>query len=584
MGGSVLGKAESFPLASEKLLQSELQPWQDIAKERQQYRDASISRVEPRVPDVDTRFLPLNVLDTARSMLTHRETDITEKCSIDLINLMASGNLTAVEVTNAFLRRAGVAQNLVNCITEVLPERALNRAKYLDEYYQKHKKPIGPFHGLPISVKEHIAMKGLTFDAAFCSKAGDIAPDDNALIKILFDAGAIFYARTTEPQSLMHIETDSNLYGTTVNPFNRNLTCGGSSGGEGALIGIRGSSLGIGSDIGGSIRVPSANNGLYGFKPTQKRIPKGLMAGAGSSEGIEGTLGPMSTTLEPLSLFMSTILASNPWETDPSILPIPWRQEPSFPVDTTAGKPRKMKIGVMRWDGVIMPHPPITRGINEVVAKLEAFPDQFEIVEWNQEAADTILACDTVTALWFADGGQRLYRELEKSGEPILPLTEWIVTLPSVPKPPGLIIQDLWKLKSDVTKIQTTYAAKWLAAGIDVLLAPAAPGVAPRLQTAKYTSYTSMWNVVEYPVAVFPVSKVDDRDLGAWNYTPVGKQDEDHAAEWDANDFMGAPIGLQLVARRFQDEKVLEALTIIKNTIGLPFVDLAPRSPDSPRL
>ncbi|KAF3917695.1 Acetamidase [Arthrobotrys entomopaga] len=551
-----------------------LNPWQQIAKERQEYRDASVSRITPPIPEVDTGSLPLSVIDTARSMLTAREVEITEKDSMELINLMSSGDLTAIEVTNAFLRRAGVAQKLVNCITELLPERALSTAKYLDEYYQKHKKPIGPFHGLPMSVKEHIGLKGLTFNAGYCSKANDICPDDNDLVKILSNAGAVFFARTTEPQSLMHLETDSNLYGPTVNPFNRNLTCGGSSGGEGALGALRGSSLGIGSDIGGSIRIPSANNGLYGFKPTQNRLPISYINGVATFEGIQGTLGPISTTLEPLSLFMSTVLASKPWDTDNSLLPIPWRQELNFPVDTATGRTRKMKIGVMRWDGVVMPHPPITRGINEVVAKLREFPEQFEIVEWEQEAADTTLAWETITALWFADGGQGIYQELAKTEEPMLPLTEWIVTLPTVPKQPGLMIQDLWKHKADLAKVQQKWMAKWLAADIDVLLAPVGPGVAPRLQTAKYVSYTCMFNLVEYPAAVFPVSRVDERDLGNWDHTPVGEQDKTNVEQWDANDFMGAPISLQLVGRQYQDEKVLEALNIIHKTLGLPFVDL----------
>ena len=89
--------------------------------------------------------------------------------------------------------------------------------------------------------------------AGFISWWDRKAEDDATILKILWDAGAVLYARTTEPQSLMHLETSSNLYGTTVNPFNRGLTCGGSSGGEGALVGLRGSCLGIGSDIGGMI-------------------------------------------------------------------------------------------------------------------------------------------------------------------------------------------------------------------------------------------------------------------------------------------------------------------------------------------
>lgn len=97
----------------------------------------------------------------------------------------------------------------------------------------------------------------------------------------------------------MHLETSSNLYGETVCPFNRNLTSGGSSGGEGALIGLRGSCLGIGTDIGGSIRSPAANNGLYGLRPSSYRLPMGGMtATMMGQEHVVPVVGPLSTSLQ----------------------------------------------------------------------------------------------------------------------------------------------------------------------------------------------------------------------------------------------------------------------------------------------
>ena len=95
-------------------------------------------------------------------------------------------------------------------------------------------------------------MKDLGVNAGFIAWWENKASSDAHILKILWNAGAVFYARTTQPQTLMHLETSSNYYGATVNPFNRILTAGGSSGGEGALLGIRGSCMGIGSDIGGS--------------------------------------------------------------------------------------------------------------------------------------------------------------------------------------------------------------------------------------------------------------------------------------------------------------------------------------------
>jgi hypothetical protein len=138
-----------------------------------------------------------------------------------------------------------------NCLTELLPERALARAQYLDDYYARHKRTLGPLHGLPISVKEMVGMKGLGLNASYVAWWGKVAEEDAHVLQILWNAGAVFHARTTQPQGMMHLETDSNLYGVTVTPYNTDLSAGGSSGGEGALVAARGSCLGIGSDIGG---------------------------------------------------------------------------------------------------------------------------------------------------------------------------------------------------------------------------------------------------------------------------------------------------------------------------------------------
>ena len=111
----------------------------------------------------------------------------------------------------------------------------------------------------------------------------------------------------------MHLETSSNFYGATTNPFNMQLTSSGSSGGEGALLGLRGSCLGIGTDIGGSIRSPAANCGVYGLRPTSHRLPfDGLAATMLGQEHIVPVIGPLSTSLAGLKLFMKTLIAAQP--------------------------------------------------------------------------------------------------------------------------------------------------------------------------------------------------------------------------------------------------------------------------------
>ena len=300
--------------------------WQDIAATAQAYRDKTIAAINPKVPEVPAHNA-LNVTTLPAELLSTDVIGITELPTETLLSRMATGSLTSTQVTAAFLQRAGLAGKLVNCITEVLPERALKRAAELDEYYATHGKPIGPLHGLPISVKEHIAMKGLDLNAGFISWVGNVATDDGLILKLLWNAGCVFYARTTEPQTLMHLETSSNIYGVTVNPYNTNLTSGGSSGGEGALLGLRGSCLGIGTDIGGSIRSPAANQGLFGLKPTSYRLPlDGFAATMFGQEQIVPVIGPLSSSLEGIKIFMKTLIDQKPWLYEPSLVPIPWRE------------------------------------------------------------------------------------------------------------------------------------------------------------------------------------------------------------------------------------------------------------------
>lgn len=219
--------------------------WKVIARSRQEHREKTIQAVEPPVPGIPLS-VGLNVTGLPSTLLSQDVLSITSKDAETLIQELASGVLSSTAVTKAFLQRAGLASRLTNCVTELLTEQATQRAAFLDEHFSKHG-PIGPLHGLPISVKEHISMKGLDLNIGFISWVGRVGIEDALILKLLWNAGAVFHARTTEPQTLMHLETSSNIYGVTVNPYNTNLTSGGSSGGEGALLGMRGSCLGIGT-------------------------------------------------------------------------------------------------------------------------------------------------------------------------------------------------------------------------------------------------------------------------------------------------------------------------------------------------
>lgn len=425
-----------------------------------------------------------------------------------------------------------------------------------------------------------IGMKDLGHNAGFISWWDNKAPDDAHVLKILWNAGCVFYARTTQPQTLMHLETSSNLYGATVNPFNTGLTSGGSSGGEGALIGMRGSCLGLGTDIGGSIRSPAADCGLYGLRPTSYRIPvDGWTATMAGQEQVVAVLGPLSTSIEGIKLFMKTVISAKPWLKEPSLVPIPWRDEESH-LTTPAGQ-KKLKTGILWHDGVVKPHPPVLRALDEVASKLKSNPN-VEIVDWKPYKHNE--AWEIVSSLYFCDGAQEESDAINASGEPWRPLSNFIIKdNPNVNK---LSVDSVWYWTCRREAYRSAYAKVWNETAtatsdsgepegmVDVILCPVGPGAAPPLDCAKYWGYTAQWNILDYPAIVFPVTKVDlEADRVDESYEPMNAKDEYNHKLWQSGPekYKGAPISLQLVGRRYEDEKVVEALELIKKSIGLPF-------------
>ena len=428
--------------------------WQETAREAQKLRDESLKRV-PGVPSVPDQ-LPLDVTGVAETVLEHEGFSLTEMPPENLITQLGRGHLTCVKVIEAFLRRAAVAQALTNCITELLPERALARAEQLDLYYHEHHEPIGPLHGLPVSVKEHVGMKDLGVNAGFISWWNNKAKDDAHVLKILWNAGCVFYARTTQPQSLMHLETSNNLYGETLNPFNRNLTPGGSSGGEGALLGLHGSCLGIGSDIGGSIRSPASNCGLYGFRPSTYRVPwDGCMSTMMGEEQIVPVLGPLSTSLEGIKLFMKSVIVAKPWLNEPSLVPLPWRDTVDYFPES------KIRLGVMWHDGVVQPHPPIKRALKVLCEKFQSL-NNVEVSEWKPYKHDW--AWKIISSLYFCDGGAEEMAAIDASCEPLRPLTKFILKDNANVK--KLSVSEIWQWTEERERYRTEYAQLWNSRGV----------------------------------------------------------------------------------------------------------------------
>ncbi|KAK7211418.1 hypothetical protein V2G26_018596 [Clonostachys chloroleuca] len=490
-----------------------------------------------------------------RGLLTDDEIEMTNATTDGLLEKYRSGFWTAEAVIIAYLKRATIGHQLLNFATEFLAESAIITARNLDRHFRETGTLVGPLHGVPTSVKEHVAIGGARCNASFVSKIDNIVEEDALIVKLLKAAGAVIHVRTNQPQSIMHLDCNNNITGMTLNPLDERLSPGGSSGGEGAAIGFRCSVLGVGTDIGGSVRVPAAFCNAYGFKPTALRNPSlGLVGAMGGQEGIRGCVGPLARNLDDLMAFEKVIWNQKPWETDTVLVPLPWREVEVSP-DT-------LTVGILFDDGLVRPHPPVTRAIVEAEKILRAAG--IKTVRW--EPHNHAESWEILRQFYFADGGERVRAVINESGEPVMPLTEFALTRGSNEP---LTIHQSWELNMRREKLRREYHALMRERDVDVILCPSYAGVGAAQGTPTYWLYTAIWNALDQPAVCFPSNIVADKELDKTDAAYQPRSDVDKK-EWEAYDpelFHGIPVSLQLVGKHHRDEELLRAAKIVEGAL-----------------
>lgn len=501
-------------------------------------------------------------------LLTPEQLAITEDHdATSLAAAIRSRALTAEAVAVAFARRAAVAHQLTCCLTEWFPDEAVARARELDAHLARTGEVVGPLHGVPVSIKEHMQMAGHWSADGFLSTRARDAADAHA-VALLRRLGAVFYCKTNQPQGIMFLETVSP-YGRTLNPHNIHLSAGGSSGGEGALIALRGSVLGLGTDIGGSIRGPAGFCGIYGFKPTSHYLPcQGFThAGMPAELTILATCGPMAASLRDLDLLMSSVLGERPFLREPSCVPLPWTgprgERPG------AGDKRPLKIGFMVHDGVIQPQPPVVRALEWARGKLAAAVGTSGGFEVKPFAPFRVAeAVKSIRRAYWPDGGAGVRAALAATGEPEEPLTTW--NLKEV-EGETFSWEELFRLRKERDAFRSEFAEHWTAQDVDVVIAPVFVGPACSHDTGLYWNYTAFWNYVDCPGVVVP-TPIRALKKGEEKYGPgeVMSPEDAHVRKlWEEGDFEGAPINLQIVARKYHDNELFAAIEAMKEALEL---------------
>lgn len=363
---------------------------------------------------------PLNVTGIPANceLITPEELEITNNYGlVELADAIRSRKLTSVEVTTAFCKRAIIAHQLTFCLSDIYMTEALQRAKELDDHLARTGETVGPLHGVPISVKETIPVAGQLWSAGLAATRL-ISPKDCLLIETVRELGAVFYVKTHQPALVFSLESTSFL-GRTLNPHNIDLSSGGSSGGEGALLAMKGSPFGIGSDLGGSIRIPASFCGIYGLKASSGFLPmSGMQFGPSPPDlSLDGIIGPMGHSLRDLDYFLNHVLSQRLHLRDPDTLPIPYTGL------GTAKRSRTLKVGILAGYGMVQPQPPVTRAIEWACSQLEQ--KGFEVMPY--KFYEPGLAHKLFNALVIHDGMKAALQALKAGNEPTFPVFEGLI-------------------------------------------------------------------------------------------------------------------------------------------------------------
>ncbi|KAI0932940.1 hypothetical protein AcW1_000094 [Taiwanofungus camphoratus] len=426
----------------------------------------------------------------ACGLLTARELEITDTVDVDtLLHKLRTAEWSSVEVTTAFYKRAIIAQQLTNCLTEIFVDRALARAKEVDDHLKVTGKVVGPLHGLPVSLKDQFSIKGLETIMGYAGWIGQFAERDSVLVELLYECGAVPFVRTNVPQTLMWGETYNHVFGRTTNPYNRYMTPGGSSGGEGALLAMRGSPLGVGTDIGGSVRIPSTFCGLYGLRPSYERLPYcNTVNSAEGQEAISSVLGPMATSLAAVRAFTKAIIDAKPWRKDPLAVRKEWSWK-EYAL-SEHGEGGRMCFAIMWDNGIVKPHPPLVRAMKITKKALEAAGHV--VIDW--EPHRHLELYRNAERIFAADDAHDFLTECARSGEPLLQSMrpaddahEYALDEPFCRTIVGerrhLTAYELWQLHKEKRILRKSHLDHWEATvsktgtgrPVDAIIGPAAP-------------------------------------------------------------------------------------------------------------
>jgi len=451
-----------------------------------------------------------------------------------MAELVRKRELSPVELVESHLDRIGKLNPELHAYVQVDARGARRRARAAESAVMGGQ--CGPLCGVPVSIKSAIEVRGMRSEAGTRLRAGRIAKRDAPLVSRLHEAGAVALGVTNTAELLMAWETDNLLYGRTPNPWDFRRTAGGSSGGEAAAIASGCSAGGVGSDGGGSIRVPAHFCGICGLKPTPGRIPAtGHFPPSVGPFALLGVVGPMARCVRDLELLFEVM--EGPDVGDPSFAPVPIRRP-------GPGAVRKLRVAYFEDDG----RTPVTRETRQAVGRAaKALEGAGLVVEPHRPRG-----LEKARQLWWkffgVAGGMLLGPMLAGHESEISPILKefngWVAR--EAPHTAETLL-DTW-IGRDLVRIEVFEQME----GFPVLVCPVASVPAFRHGERRWQidgqpvdyldawSYCAWFNLLGMPAATVPVSRSPE----------------------------GLPIGVQVAARPWEEGLVLEVAKIIEEACG----------------
>lgn len=499
---------------------------------------------------------------------------------LDLSQLIAklrSDEITPLQVLRAYQSKALEVNKQLNCLIEPIIE-ASEQANAVEQSKEK-----GPLYGIPISVKDNYGLKGYDSTVGCAKFINSPCAEDAVLVQILKMQGAIPFVKTNIPQTMISWETTNPIFGMTRNPHDNSRGVGGSSGGEGALIAGGGSVLAFGSDIGGSIRIPSNMCGVCGLKPTDLRISnKGMAPMLKGQTCITSAYGPMARDVDSLVTAMKAICVPEMSILDPLV--------PYKPFNTEVFESKeKLKIGFYLQDGFFHAVPAMERGVLEAKEILERHGH--EVVEWDfpNRGLKAIL---TFGKAVFGDGGSEVMGLMQ--GDTTDSAMRTLATMLSLPYSlkklvmftvsliyPNMAVvgqsstelhsvSDWWKFMQSTQQFRQNVLEDWRNKGLDAVISPGFACPALPVNYAAFASgaisYTTLYNALNFPAGSVPVTMVTAKDVKKMKDYPL-KDLWHRTVKKGMKGSEGLPVNIQVAALPWQEEMVLRIMKEIENSL-----------------